>query len=235
MNKLLLTATLLGFSLSSYGTPINELPQINVYGSATIYKPADQITFTVGVTTENTDVEEALKANNTKMEGVIAALKQSGLTKDEFQTGNFSVFPVYSVAPRSPEPDWRATITGYRVQNELSIKTTQLDHAGQIIDAVNKAGADIINDIGFSLKDREAAEAEAIGVATANALSNAKVLAESARAQLKKILKLSLDQAGSGPHTFRNKMLFAGEAASTPISPAQVEVNVNVSLTYEIE
>jgi Uncharacterized conserved protein len=234
---LLIAAASLVMTLPCSATAINDLPQISVSGTATLYKPADQVNFTVGVTTENIDVEEALKANNTKMDAVIAALKNSGLTKEEFQTGSFSVYPVYSLPPKNPPPEWRAVITAYRVQNDLYIKTTQIDHAGQLIDAVNKAGADIINDIGFSLKDKEAAQAEVITAATANAMLNAKILSESAHTPLKRILKVSLEQAGPMPHAYRNKMMFAAAegGASTPIEAAQIEVNATVSMLYEIE
>lgn len=233
--KTTLLLLLTSITLSLDATPITELAQVNASGTATLYKPADQISFTIGVYTDHQEVEEALKANNVKMERVLAALKQSGITKEEYQTGSFTVFPTYSVPPKNPPADWRATVTGYRVQNELSIKTTQMEHVGQVIDAVNKAGADVINDIRFSLKDKESAQAEAITAATTNALVNAKTLAESAHISLKRVLKVSLDQVGPFTQGFRGKMLFAAENSPTPIEAAQIEVTANVSVIYEID
>lgn len=240
MKNKLIIATLLsiGFISTSFAAEINELPQLSVNGSATLFKPADQLSFSIGVYTENADVEEASKANAIKMEAVVNALKQAGLTKDEYQTGSFTVSPVYSRQPKDPPADWRATVLAYRVQNELLIKTTQLERSGSLIDAINKAGADTINEIAFSLKEKEAAQNEAIAAATANALSNAKTLAESAQLSLKRVIKISLDQVGPSSPNYRTKMLFGaqgGNSPSTSIEAGQIEVNATISVLYEIE
>ncbi len=231
ITKLLLLFSSVTFLQVSAEEPF--FPKLIVSGNATLHRPADQLNISISVVTQGETAEKALSANNAKMQPVIAALQKVGLVKGEYETGRFSIQPVYSTAPKNPPSDWKPVIVGYDVTNTLNIRTQKLDLAPMIIDAVSSAGANQINNINFGLKDQQKYRSEAIEAAAANAISDAQSLANAANLKLVRVLEANLDQPQVYPRAA--KMSFAmAEAAGTPIEAADVEVNARVSLTYEV-
>ncbi len=214
------------------------VPTLTVRGEAILYRPADQLRLSIGVVTESVDATEALRANSRRMQDCVKALTKVGLTKQECKTGRFSIQPQYARRPRDANADWTPRIIGYRVTNTLSIRTRQIDLAGEIIQAANEAGANSIDSIGFDLANPRTHRAEAIASATENARSDAGVLAEASEVRLVRILSINLDQAGWRPPV---PMMQAGRAvamaeavAPPPIEPGEVTVEASVTIVYEI-
>lgn len=216
-----------------------EIPKLSVKGEVTLRKPANELHLTVGVLTEGKNADNALKSNSDKMKSVLEAIQKAGLAKDEFQTGQFSIQPTYTVRPKNPPEDWRSEINGYQVSNQINVKTSKIGLAGEIIDAASRAGANTIDNIMFTLSDPQAHRADAITAATQNALANASVLAKAANVSLVRVMELSLDNAFENPRMIRPNLFLAKAASSdellTPIEPGDVEVKANVNLVYEIK
>lgn len=80
----------------------NSIPKMIVKGDFTLHVPADQVVISLGVVTEGPDPKETLQANNEKMQSVIVTLEKLGLTKKEYQTGQFNIQPTYSSPPKEP-------------------------------------------------------------------------------------------------------------------------------------
>lgn len=234
-NKALLFSMLV--CMSPLVTQADEpfFPKLAVSGSSTIRKPADQLTLTISVVTKGDTASKALADNNQNMNAVIESIKKLGFEKGEYQTGQFNIQPVYSIPPKNPPPEWKAVITGYDVTNSVNIITAKLDKAPAIIDATSKSGANKISNITFGLADPGEHKAEAIKNAAANAIADANALAEAANLKLIRILNISLEQPQVFPRASK-MMAFAtyGGSNETPIEAGDVEINANVSVTYEI-
>ncbi len=231
--KSLIISSMMFTSLSLIQADEPFFPKLVVSGSSQVRKPSDLLTINISVVTQGDTAVKALSDNNGNMSGVIESLKRAGLEKGEYQTGQFSIQPMYSIPPKNPPPDWKAVITGYEVTNTLNIITKKLDKAPAIIDAASKAGANKISNINFGLADPGLHKQEAIKAATTNAITDATALAEAANLKLIRVLNISSEQPQVYP---RAKMLaFAtGAGNETPIEAGDVEVNANVSITYEI-
>jgi len=217
--------------------PFDSIPKLTVRGQAELNKPSDQLRLQVGVLTESAQADEALNDNSQKMQSVVEALKKAGLGAGEYETGSFSLQPVYSQRPRTAEVDWRPRIVGYRASNTLMIKTKKLDIAGKLIQAANDAGANSIDSISFDLADPRAHRAEAIAAAAANARSDAAALAQAADLKLVRILGISLDEAGYQPPIplmGRGMAMAETAAAPPPIEPGDIVVRAGVTIVYEI-
>jgi uncharacterized protein YggE len=216
-------------------------PRLTVRNGATLEKPADELQLDIGVVTEATTAGEALEENTKRMERVVAALEKAGLGDDEMKTGRFQVRPQYARRPRQPDPDWSPRIVGYEVTNSLRIRTGQLALAGRFIETANSAGANTIGSITFGLADPRAHRAEAIATATANAITDARGLAEAASLRLVRVLSINLDSAAAIPVTQRfgesgvMRAAVTQAGAPTPISPGDVTVKASVTIVYEVE
>jgi len=168
---------------------------------------------------------------------VITALEKAGLDRPEYETGRFSVQPIYERRPRNAGADWRARITGYQVTNTLAVRTRKLELAGKLIEAANDAGANSIDSISFDLANPRTHRGEAIATATTNARSDAGILARSAELKLVRIIAISLDEAGWRPPvaTMRTGVAMAEARIAPPIAPGEVTVRASVTIVYEVE
>ena len=214
------------------------VPSLTVRGSAILEKPADQLRIRIGVVTEDDEATTALRENSQQMNDVIKALKKEGLTEDEYQTSQIRIQPLYSRRPRQAGVEWKPVIIGYQVSNSINVKTKQLKLAGKLIQAANEAGANSIDSISFGLADHRKHRAEAIRTATANALADARTLADAANLRLVRVITINLDQAAA-PRPLAMSMnrgmeMAMASTAPPPVNPGDVNVNASVTVVYEI-
>lgn len=209
----------------------NKLSVSNV--SATIYKPANKLTITIGVENFDQSVKNGAQINARKMQAVIENLKAAGLTDEEIQTKDFTIAPQLSPTPKNPPADWLPTITGYQIRHSLEIHTQKLGLAGDLIDAATKEQANIIHSISFSLQNEEQAKNEALGKAYRQAETYANTLAQNAGIQLGNVLEITTGHPSINTHLFKAER-FVAETIATPITPHDVEVSASVSVTYGI-
>jgi uncharacterized protein len=210
-------------------------PQLVVKGDATVHMPADQMELVIGVVTQNPDSGKAVQDNNVKMRKVIDAIQNTGLTVDDYQTGNFNIQPVY----KYPQNE-AAKLMGYEVTNTLKIKTQKIDLADKIIGAAAGTGANKVESIVFNLKDPHSYKDLAIQQAAQHALSDARALAQTTQVKLVRVLNLSLDQTQNHfprPMAYASAKMVGGADNSydAPIEIGDVEISATVSITFEIE
>jgi len=230
MQALLFFAVLLFSSLNGE----EQLHKLTVNGSAIVSKPADKLSVSIGVVTQGPNVQEVVQANAQKMQKVLAALKKAGLSDSEIKTGGFSIALQYSQPPRNPPADWRPDITGYQVRNTLLVQTQKLELAGPLLDAASKEGANLIDNLAFTLQDMQSAEAEAISQAVQQARLYADSAAKAAGVALGPVLELNINPLMATPRMMKGFSMAMAEP-STPVLPGDVEVTASVGLVYEIK
>lgn len=243
MKKLSYTYLLTFVSTVLFFSPLsaeskNEFPQLTVKGEAQLLKPADQMQLTIGVVTKDADLHQAMKENGSKMDEVIHSLNQVGLTSEEYQSGQFHVYPIYTQRPQDAPEAWQPSINHYEVVNTIQVKTQKLAIADQIIASAASAGANKIEDIQFNLSNPRVYRDEAIKVAAQNGIHDAKVLAEAAQIKLIGIRSLALDQSQHffpGPYQARALNLTKMESdISVPIEAGNVQVQATVNIVFDI-
>nr|HOP09199.1 SIMPL domain-containing protein [Candidatus Methanofastidiosa archaeon] len=90
---------------------------------------------------------EAQDAVNIAMNDIVDALEDLGLTEDDIETSSITLSEQWS---------WRDDeyeTTGWRASQTLTITTTDISMAGEIIDVSVENGANDINGVTFSLSD----------------------------------------------------------------------------------
>lgn len=212
-----------------------DIPKLTLSAQATIDKPADELYLKIGVINLNETAEVALAENSARMQKVMAELEAAGLTKKDYETGQFSIHPTYTPYPTNPPYDWKPSINGYEVSNTINIHTDKLDSAGKIIDVANKAGANSITDLHFGLHNPRLYWSEALSAATAHAISDAQSIAAAAHVSLVRILSITLNTTDVySPHI--NTVFLAkemGMGSAPPIEPGDVQITASVTLVYE--
>jgi uncharacterized protein YggE len=118
------------------------------------------------------------------MKSVQSALAKVGLTADAIRTTG------YSLQPDMEYVNGRGRVKGYVVRNQIEVRVDDLQKLGAVIDAAGGSGATSMSGLRFDLKDRAAAEREALTLAVRDAMARARALASGAQVTLGEILRI---------------------------------------------
>ena len=216
--------------------PAQEPPaELKVQAQAEIEVPPDQLQLRLGVVTHAPDAEAALAENNRRMEALMNRLQELGLAGTDLVTGQFQVRPEWSLPPRPTPANWQREIVGYRVTNELDVSTARLELAGRLLTLAQRAGANQIGGLQFSLADPEEVRQQAIDAATARARQRARTLAAAAGVTLGPVRSLILEPEESG---FTPRIMLAearsGNGDAVPLAAGTIPVSARVTMVFAL-
>jgi uncharacterized protein YggE len=205
-----------------------------VNGDGKAQATPDIVLLSLGIEAEARTVAGAQQDAAKAMDSVLKAIKANGVADKDIQTQRFSITPVRTYN----EDQQRSIITGYQVTNVVIAKIRQIDKAGTVIDAVAAAGGNLtrIDNIAFSIDDPTPYYKEARANAIEDAMATAKQMASAAGVKLGKLIYMS-ENTPYVPTVAIGNFLTKAEAAAptTPISPGELEIQVNVQMVYEIQ
>ncbi|MGH9640678.1 MAG: SIMPL domain-containing protein, partial [Bryobacteraceae bacterium] len=140
----------------------------------------------------------------------------------------------YSLAPVYRRKQGETPIlTGYRADNTVLVKTSDLALVPKILDTATQTGANNIAGISFTLRNDAAVRAKALAQAAEQARANAEAIAGGLHLHVMRVLRAE----SSGSSGVRPRLQFArfAAASSTPVEPASVRVTANVTVTLEVQ
>ena len=200
---------------------------IAMTGHGEIRGVPDMAQVTAGVTTTAPTAAQALSANSNRMKGVFAALEKMGVREKNIQTANFIVSPQYT----NGDNNVPRRLTGYQVNNDVTVRLEDVGKLGSALDALVAAGANQINGVSFSIQNNVPLLEKARADAVADARTRAQTYAKAAGVTLGPILSIS---EGSGEAPPRPMYRVAAMAADTRIAPGEQSVTAEVTLVWEI-
>ncbi len=217
-----------------------QIHTINVAGTGTVTASPDKAVVYLGVQTQLIDATAAQQENAEKMDRIIAALKDAGITEDDMETSGYSMYPMRSYeALRSYEAK-EPTITGYVVSNRLMVTVTDVDKVGDIIDTAVNAGANEVQSVSFTLSDdaRQDAREQALENAVESARSDVDTLAGILDVTI--LGPVEVTTSGGNvvtpyplPYAAAVKEYEMGRSESTPIMPSDISVTAYVQIVYQ--
>lgn len=214
-------------SVAQAQTGVTGMRQVTVVGHGEVAGAPDTATVTIGVETEGATAQEALAANNTQAEAVIAKLKDLGVAEKDIQTTNFNIFPVYNEDGRQ--------VRGYHVSNGVTVKIRNLEEAGTLLDQVVQVGANQVYGISFSVDEPKALLDQARERAIQEAKSRADILAKAAGASVGEVLVITENVGFQGPIPIAMPAAEAAQADSrVPVQAGEQNFSVDVQVTYEL-
>jgi hypothetical protein len=216
--------------------PGNTMLTVSAEGRSS--RAPDLAVFTAGVATTGKTAGEALSENSAAMNRVIQALKRAGIAERDVQTSNLSLNPVYASRPRSANSleEEIPPILGYRANNTVTVKQRKLEQYGRVIDTLVASGANQVNGPEFQMDEPDAAMDEARTQAIRKARERANLYARAAGLRVVRILTIS-EGGGYSPRPpvmYARAAMDAAEGAPTPVAAGEVEVQVNISVSFEL-
>ena len=212
---------------------------ISVSGTATASSSPDTLIIVLGVESVAKTANESLSENSNSLNSVISSLSDSGISKDDIQTSNFSIYPLYDNIEDS-DGNWKQIVNAYRVSNILSIQTDKIDSAGDIIDVAVSSGANRVDDVLFQLSDDKLEKISDDLIA--DAINDATQKAEKALVPLKQKIvgvKSIIIHDNVVPYydgTMRTSFDGFAESSmkSAPIMSGDEDITTNVSVVFYI-
>jgi len=226
-----------------------DLPNVNpsgqtvsVNGEYTATSEPTEATIVIGFENEADTAAAAQKENSDEMANVLVALRNAGLSDDDFKTLNYNLWDRNDCDYRYGYED-DCDSTTYHASHTLEVTTDKLDLVGVYLDAAIEGGANNIHNVRFSLTEEEQnnLKAEALEKATRDARTKAEALAAGMGLKVYRVISISDSSWDFGVH----KMAYAdieeaavatagGVHADTQILAGDVEVSARVYAEFEL-
>lgn len=230
---LLLTMTIAGPATALAQTPPPQAPPVPVLvtqGSGTLKRAPDQAWVSIASEARAATPADAQRQAAEAMTAVQTALRNAKLPADAIRTTG------YTLQPDLQYEGGRTRIRGYIARNQIDVRVDDLDRLGPAIDAAGASGATSMAGLRFDLKDRAGAEREALRLAVEDAMARARAIASGANASLGPIVRIE-EQGGMRPTPMPYVAMAARESAQappTPVTPGEIEISAQVTLTVQI-
>ena len=211
---------------------------ISVRGHSTAMVEPENLMITLGVSTVAETASEALVENSRIVNGVIAALSALNVSEDEISTTRINIHPEYGDVPNPVTGGSSWEMIGYEASNIITIATTQMGKAGEILDGAVGAGANRVDDVRFSASMETIADVrmDLIGQAVLNALEKAELALDPLEYRISGVKSINVDGAGTpGAAAVEDAARYALALAAPPVFSPDQTVSISVSVTFFIE
>lgn len=230
----LATTTFGGASLAAAPAG-QDVPEIQVSGTATRSLAPSYAMLTLGITSQDASVNTAKSANDRVMSDLISRLTAMGITKNNIQTSNISINPNYDYNANNTRN--RNTITGYTVSNTVNVKITDINKVDKVIDAAVASGATNVNSLNFENDVTQALNDQLTTEAIKNARHQAEIIAAALGRSVGGVKNVSVSgtQSYEMDNLPRMYKLAASMSTATPVEGGSTTVTKNASITFYLQ
>jgi hypothetical protein len=207
---------------------------ITVSGHGRSSVTPDRFTFSVGVQTVASTVDDAVAQNNKKVAATIAALKAAGARDEDIQTSNFNIYPQQDYQEgRMPR------ILGYQVMNNVTVRSTKVADAGRLLGIAIGAGVNTSSGINFEVSDPARGRDQGLRNAFDDARAKATLLAQAAGRSLGRAIIISEGLQYVQPPQAMNRAMamearVGAVAGDVPVESGSQERSFTVTATFEL-
>jgi uncharacterized protein YggE len=210
--------------------PAPPPPSVVTTGEGLIKRAPDRAWVTVAAESRAKTPQEAQRANATVMSAVMQKIKGAGIPQEAVQTAAFDLQPEFDYANN------RQTLRGYVARNSVEVRVDDLPKLGEILEGVVGAGATNVSGVRFDVKDRAAAERDALNKAVADARARADAAASGAGLKVERVLRIQEQRAMPLPEPRVAMMRESMQASSgqPPVVAGEIEIRASVTLTASV-
>lgn len=217
---------------------------ISVEGKGEVMAVPDIGTFSFSVEAEGETAAEAQELSGTKMNAILAYLREQGIEEKDIKTANYNLYPRYTYTERicpvgSYCPPGERVQDGFSVNQTVTVKVRDTEAAGAIIAGVGEREATNISGLNFTIDDEDSLKMEAREKAIANAREKAEVLADQLGVRIVRVVDF-YENSGDNYMAYEARA-YAMDAAveeagfgGAELPTGENTITTNVSVIYEI-
>lgn len=220
--RLGLLVALLAAPVSALAQAEQKLPSVTVTGEATISAVPDIAVLHTGAISRAKTAREAMSATAKLMTGILAALKEAGITDADIKTSRLRLSPI-----REPNKQQVVILSAVEATSTVTVRLRDISKAADVLDKVTDAGANLVNGISFVVSESSKLLDQARTEAVADAKRKAEVYAKAVGASLGRPIAISEGPTGGARTEF-----FSPRAM--PIQPGEEKIGINVTVSYEL-
>lgn len=218
-----------------------QYKNVTVNGQGRVSYSPDLAVITLGVQIDKVaKADEALSQLNDKVKNIIKEVKAVGISEEEIQTQNYSLYPQYDYK------DNISVVSGYNANQQLVIKVSGYDQdkekLNRVITVASRAGANQVSSLVFDSSKLNDLKQEARLKAIEDAKSKAQDLAAKAGVELKEITGWYENLISPLPNNSYVDYAkggiggMGGANATSPETPAgEREVVMEIGVSYSIK
>jgi len=206
-------------------------PMIVSSGDATVRVTPDRAFVTLATEVLAPTPSDAQQKNAAAATAVRGRLKALRLPDDAIKTVSYSLSEEYEFT------NSKRVSRGFRAINQIEIRVDEIARIGEVVDASVQAGAATVSNIRFDVKERAAAERQALKDAVADARARAEAMAAGAGVTLGPIIMIDENGGrpiGPPPMPMASARMAMAQA-DTPVSAGEIEIQAHVTLTAAIK
>src|SRR3954470_4690162 len=161
-----------------------QTPVIVTSGEGIVKRAPDRAWVAIAAESRARTAAEAQRLNTDAMTAVLDKIKSLGVPADAIQTTAYTLQPDYEYQ------NGRQNIRGYVARNQVDVRVDALPKLGDIMASAVGTGATNVSGVRFDLKDREAAESEALRIAVRDARRRADAAAAGAGVEIAGVVRI---------------------------------------------
>jgi hypothetical protein len=199
-------------------------------GEGSVKQAPDRAWITIAAESRAKTAQEAQRMNADAMKAVNDRIKAAGVPADAIQTSGYNLQPEFDYA------GGKQSLRGYLARNQVTVRIDDIAKAGDVIAAAVASGASNVSNVRLDLKNRGAAERNALQLAVRDARQRAEAIAAGGNVSIDKVIRIE-EQRESEIRPMPQMMTMAraeGGTAAPPIETGELEVRARVTLTVSI-
>lgn len=202
--------------------------ELTVTGNGKVVAKASYSQLQIEVRTEGKDVTTPQQQNAVIMSGVIESLLQLNIPRENIQTVEYQIIPVYDYI------EGKQLFNHYEVINAINVKIPDISQVGTVIDTAVQKGANRVSSIKFQIENPDFYYQQALNLALQNAQMKALTIAKTMQLTLHPQPIEIVEES-----TENNRLLYKTSASqeqimfSTPIEQGQLTILATVRVKYQ--
>jgi uncharacterized protein len=188
----------------------------------------------VAVGTQADTVAQAVEANRTASERVLARIQALGIKREDIWTANFQVF---QTPPQIGRDGREQRVPRFTARHQLRVISRDVDGIGRLAGEILASGDMTFQSLSWGLDRQDEGADEARRGAVRDARRQAEVYAEAAGVRLGRLIELreGAVHVPGAPESDMTARMSANSAPELPIvPPATVRYDASVQLVFEI-
>jgi uncharacterized protein YggE len=208
--------------------------RVTTSGQSEISLAPDQAWVTVGIEQRAPKSQEAQRLAAQVMTRIQSQLASLGIPESAIRTVSFNLHADWQYVAN------KRTLRGYVVTNMVQVRVDDITKVADVLDRSIAAGGNAIHGVRWDIQDRVKVERDALRQAVEDAKQRAEVAVAAAGGKLGAVASIN-EQRMDGGRQMQMEMRAAAVGSiaeaqsSTPISPGELTVRSNVTVSFRIE